>query len=90
MGLGGLQESLISFGNFIESFEEYGYSRPLTLTRWIFRDLPEYLNSGILHEPSILCLRETTFSSLPSSTLSDGLILGDIFHREKILSDFKK
>lgn len=82
MGLGGLQKSLISFGNFIESFGECGDSRPMTFTRQIFRDLHEYLNSGIFHKPSIFCLRKATFSSCPSLTLSDGLILGAIFQRE--------
>lgn len=63
MGLGGLQESLISFGNFIESFGECGDSRPMTFTRQIFRDLHEYLNSGIFLKPCISCLRKATFSS---------------------------
>lgn len=43
VGLGGLQESLISFGNLIEFFGEWGDSRPMTFTRQIFRDLHEYL-----------------------------------------------
>lgn len=90
VGLGGLQESLISFGNLIEFFGEWGDSRPMTFTRQIFRDLHEYLNSGIFHKPSIFCLRKTTFFSRPSLAPSDGLILGAIFHRQKILSDFKK
>lgn len=62
----------------------------MTFTRQIFRDLHEYLNSGIFHKPSIFCLRKTTFFSCPSLAPSDGLILGAIFHRQKILSDFKK
>lgn len=90
MGLGGLQKSLTSFGNFIESFEECGYNRPLTFTRQIFRELPEYLNSVVFHKPSIFCLGETTFSSLLSPILSGGLFSGAVFHRGKILSDFKK
>ena len=90
MGLGGLQESLISFENFIESFGECGDSRPMTFTGQIFRDLHEYLNSDIFLKSSISCLKKATFSSCPSLALSDGLILGAIFHREKILSDFKK
>ena len=90
VGLDRLQESLISFGNLIEFFGEWGDSRPMTFTRQIFRDLHEYLNSGIFHKPSIFCLRKTTFFSRPSLAPSDDLILGAIFHRQKILSDFKK